>query len=165
MTDYQEILKLDPNHSEAQRCSRLLQAVLSDDGTGCINSEMIKKALTGMMEKAATRREQMVAQQRNVTSDDSGNEALLFKESDVQCAAREKISKLAENMNAFFPHPSHPIHFIRLLEKMKLEPDSPWFAWGNPPLEKIKSQLEIVSDDSEAKNLKETLSALSEASK
>merc|ERR1711862_701374 len=58
--DYKRILELDPQNYQAQKCSTLLEAVLSDDGSGCINSDMIQTALTNMMAKAAQRREQQL---------------------------------------------------------------------------------------------------------
>ena len=171
MIDYQQVLQHDPSNHEAQRCSVLLKAVLTDDGNGCINSEMIQKALSGMMEKAAQRREQMLEVEKSkaesqgaaVTVGSDGG--LVFEENEEQKAAREKILGYVSNLKAYFPHPSFPIFFIRTLEKMKLEPDSQWFPWGNPPISRMEEQLASLEDPAEIRPFAETLAALKDTQK
>jgi len=165
--DYKKILEIDPQNYQAQKCSTLLEAVLSDDGSGCINSDMIQSALTNMMAKAAQRREQQLELERlqgteNIDSSNEGDE-LVFKENEHQTEIREKIIKCVEEMKSYFPHPSQPIYFIRLLEKMKLEPNSPWFPWGTPPVSRMESETESLQDPQAKQSFQEIINALSSA--
>jgi len=158
--DYKHILQLDPNNFEAQKCSRLLEAVLSDDGTGCINSDMIQTALTNMMAKAAQRREQQLELNR-IQGGNTNSQAdeLVFEEKEKQKEIREKIIQCVDDVKAYFPHPSHPIYFIRMLEKMKLEPNSKWFPWGTPPVSQMKTHLPSL-DSNGQQYFQETITAL-----
>ena len=161
------VLKLDPANQEALKCRTLLKAVLTDDGTGCINSEMIQKALTNMMDKAAQRREQLLQEERAQVEANGGivevgdDGALVFHETEEQADARKKVLSYVSNLGAYFPHPSNPIYFIRMIEKMKLEPNSAWFPWGSPPTAQLESLLSSLEGDLEqCRPIQETLAAL-----
>merc|ERR1711879_521772 len=150
MGDYKRILELDPQNYQAQKCSTLLEAVLSDDGSGCINSDMIQTALTNMMAKAAQRREQQLQldqlQGNNQMDTSTSASELVFHEKEEQKKIRERITQSVDKMKAYFPHPSHAIYFIRMIEKMKLDPNSQWFPWGTPPVSHMESVLEALQE-------------------